>query len=154
MRELPLGMKRLEDGEEWRTPWADSSRWWRQRCLGHHGEVGERMREGEEEGRSRCFWLARGVTPTHLARLVVPVASAWPTANVVVSDWAIWSCRLLGAMAPRGATSAGRTTLECHCVNESRQCVQRDPVHNHANMFGVTKRARTGNKNFVRSFLK
>jgi hypothetical protein len=54
MRELALGTKWLEDGEEWRTPrpiLAEAIRGRR----GLLGCLGERMREGKEEGRPQCF---------------------------------------------------------------------------------------------------
>jgi hypothetical protein len=54
MRELPLRMKRLEDGKEWRTPWADFGGQW-QRRLGARGLGGRKNEAVEEEGRLRCF---------------------------------------------------------------------------------------------------
>jgi hypothetical protein len=50
--------------------------------------------------------------------------------------------------------SAGNPALDCHGVNESRQTLWRDLVQNYVNMFMVAKKARTGNTNFVGSFLK
>jgi hypothetical protein len=55
MMELPLGTKRLKDGEEWRTPHADSDG---RRCLSHRGVSG-RKNEGEG-GRTEVAVLLTG----------------------------------------------------------------------------------------------
>jgi hypothetical protein len=88
----------------------------------------------EEEGSPRRFWMSRPVTPIGLAR---PPVTWWPLAGQ------------FGRTTCSGAT--GHTECSSTTGSTWRHIMpvgphSRDPVHYHSNRFGMTKRARIGNK--------